>query len=409
MKTEEKTFLLSGQLMASAGLYLWCFVDGQELLYTTCPQPQRFMKLMQFEDCLPSLMENDSGMTAWYSNTVGMNCLGDSFISEVGPRLNIVVGPFFFQDTTENAVRERLRENNVSLTDMQKITELLPYIPIVDSHLTCTFASILHFTCGHSGVIKGLQSLAKIKPSTTETFSAAEAQDDALSLPEDTDHQSRHISKENAYLSAIRNGDLSFVPHDQDSIAGELADYGIQNNLRTAKNNVIAFTALASRAAVEGGIPWNIARKMEHEYIGKIEKAKQISSVAQIMQTLVQDFSRQVKKVKQAPQISPEIYSVCEYLQQNYMYDIPLEEIAAKFGYEKYYLSRKFAAQMGVNLTDYLRSIRLNHAKLYLASSDLSIEEISYKVCFATRSYFNRCFREEFGLTPQEFRQKVQS
>lgn len=406
MKTEEKLFLLSGQLMASAGLSLWCFLDDQELLYTNCPQQQYFMELMKFEDGIPLLISNDSGMTAWYSNTIGMNCLGDSFVSEVGLRLNIVIGPFFFHDTTENAIRERLRESDVSLAQVHSIASAFTYIPIVDPHTAGVFASILHFTCGHSDVIRGLHSLTKLAPKDTADHSIGRKTEDSS---EETDLQSRYASRENAYLSAIRNGDMTFVSNGEKSMDGEFADYGIRNNLRTAKNNVIAFTALASRAAVEGGLPWNIARKMEHSYIGKVENARQITSVAQIMQTMIRDYSGQVRKVKQTPQVSPEIYSVCEYLQQNYMKDIPLEEIAAKFGYEKYYLSRKFAAQMGVKLADYLRGIRLNHAKLYLATSDLSIEDISYKVCFSTRSYFNRCFREEFGLTPQEFRQKYQT
>ncbi|MCB9337332.1 MAG: helix-turn-helix transcriptional regulator [Lewinellaceae bacterium] len=47
-----------------------------------------------------------------------------------------------------------------------------------------------------------------------------------------------------------------------------------------------------------------------------------------------------------------------------------------------------------------MRSIRLQHAKKLLATSDLTVSEIAYEVGFTSPSYFSTAFLEEFGVAP---------
>ena len=73
-------------------------------------------------------------------------------------------------------------------------------------------------------------------------------------------------------------------------------------------------------------------------------------------------------------------------------------------GYTEYYLSRKFQQEMGIRLLDYIKNVRLEYAKVWLLSTDKSIQEISEQLRFGTRNYFTRVFKEKTGKTPAAYR-----
>lgn len=64
-------------------------------------------------------------------------------------------------------------------------------------------------------------------------------------------------------------------------------------------------------------------------------------------------------------------------------------------------LNRKFKT-LRLKPSLYLRSLRLQYAYDYLLEGGRSIAEISYKVGFNSPAYFTKCFREEYGLLPNE-------
>ncbi len=66
-------------------------------------------------------------------------------------------------------------------------------------------------------------------------------------------------------------------------------------------------------------------------------------------------------------------------------------------------LHKKLSAITGMSTTEFVRMQRINLAKELLRKSDASISEIAYQVGFNTPSYFNKCFKEIEGCTPNEY------
>lgn len=73
----------------------------------------------------------------------------------------------------------------------------------------------------------------------------------------------------------------------------------------------------------------------------------------------------------------------------------------AKYPYQQIY--RKIKAFTGESINEFIRDIRLKRAAQYLSQSDLRVSEIIYKVGFNSHSYFTKCFREYFGISPTEY------
>lgn len=70
---------------------------------------------------------------------------------------------------------------------------------------------------------------------------------------------------------------------------------------------------------------------------------------------------------------------------------------------------RKVKQLTGQTITEFIRDIRLDKAAGYLAQGKLTVNEVMYKVGFTTASYFSKCFKAKFAVTPSEFAHKEQA
>ena len=65
---------------------------------------------------------------------------------------------------------------------------------------------------------------------------------------------------------------------------------------------------------------------------------------------------------------------------------------------------RKIKALTNFSPVELLRDMRLQRARMLLASTEKSVSEIAYETGFSTPAYFTKCFRDAFGETPSDFR-----
>ena len=82
------------------------------------------------------------------------------------------------------------------------------------------------------------------------------------------------------------------------------------------------------------------------------------------------------------------------------------DELAAMVHVSSGYLGRIFKKETGLALTDYIIKKRIFVAKQLLNKTSLSITDISARVGISYSSYFTKIFKEQVGVTPQEYRQK---
>lgn len=93
------------------------------------------------------------------------------------------------------------------------------------------------------------------------------------------------------------------------------------------------------------------------------------------------------------------------YIQCSYRENITLESIADSFFISKEYLSRLFRSEIGVTLTEYLRSLRLAWAAKLIITTDMKSIDISELSGFGSIATFMRCFKKEYGISPLQMRE----
>ncbi len=86
-----------------------------------------------------------------------------------------------------------------------------------------------------------------------------------------------------------------------------------------------------------------------------------------------------------------------------------VDELADKLNMSHSSLYRKCSALTGLSLVDYIRQLRLKKAAILLVKYGYNISEVAYMVGFNNPKYFSKSFKNQFNITPKQFKNKAKS
>lgn len=101
-----------------------------------------------------------------------------------------------------------------------------------------------------------------------------------------------------------------------------------------------------------------------------------------------------------------QVNEAAHYINENISKTTTIDEIASKVGLSEGKLQHGFKILYGNTINGYINDVRIKMSSQLLRSTDFNISEIVYKVGLTSRSYFSKIFKENFGCTPTEYRQK---
>ena len=86
-----------------------------------------------------------------------------------------------------------------------------------------------------------------------------------------------------------------------------------------------------------------------------------------------------------------------------------VSDLAGELGLSRSQVLRKVRAETGKSVNQLIREIKLREGARLLAKDELTASEIAYEVGFSSPSYFNKCFLDQFGVTPGEYKKKYEA
>lgn len=98
---------------------------------------------------------------------------------------------------------------------------------------------------------------------------------------------------------------------------------------------------------------------------------------------------------------------VYHYIQQNYMYDISMQDMARITNYSEAYFCKLFKQCFNQNFTSYLAGYRVKEAKKLLEQPTVNIKDVGQAVGYMDSNYFARVFKRITGKTPTEYRADI--
>ena len=405
MEVEERLNLLTQMVVSACQMGVWCYgLDGQRF-FCLCPHEQELELFLKMGDCLEvGADELERPVPVIISDPIGFVWIREVFpLTGSGSRLINIWGPVFPGRTSMDVLMKRLRAMDLSLQMRSLYAKILMEIPAMNARMIEQYARMLHFAVTQerfSGELCMKESSSDIREEARmEAADAEEAEPGSYR---------RQYAYEQALLADVREGSLhrekeTFEKRDN----GELFSLAPDDPVRGLKDNIIIFIARCSQAAIDGGLPVETAKKMEVSYIRQTEKMTGIADLSALNRRMLEDFTRRVHDFKSSPEISRPVRQCCDYIQMNFTRPIRMADIAANVGYAEYYISKKFAREMGMKIQDYLRETRLNYSRMLLLTTDRTIEDISTYLQFGTRNYFDRVFRSAYGISPVQFRNQA--
>lgn len=101
---------------------------------------------------------------------------------------------------------------------------------------------------------------------------------------------------------------------------------------------------------------------------------------------------------------APELLDkVTAYIEEHYAGHITVRDIARKFYVSDSSISHQFKQKMGIGIYSYVTQRRLISAK-NLISRGVQLEQVAVRVGFSDYSAFYRAFKQEYGISPRQYR-----
>ncbi|MBY0095667.1 AraC family transcriptional regulator [Mesobacillus maritimus] len=177
------------------------------------------------------------------------------------------------------------------------------------------------------------------------------------------------------------------------------------NPVRNDKNLGITMVALASRAAMDGGLHSEIAYTVSDMFIQRIEDDPSFKQLLSFTKEVFLEYADLVRKMK-TDNFSKTVVSVQQYIYNHLYTKIDLETLAEHVHLHPNYLSRLFKQQVGVTISEYILQEKAKEAKNWLAYSELTITEIANQLNFHDQSHFIKTFKRIYGITPKQYQLK---
>lgn len=86
--------------------------------------------------------------------------------------------------------------------------------------------------------------------------------------------------------------------------------------------------------------------------------------------------------------------------------DLSVDDLAAAMNLSRVQLYRKVKTISGSSPVELLRTARLNKGYQLLLTTAKNVSEVAYDVGFTAPSYFTKCFKDEFGVSPSDLQAK---
>lgn len=172
-------------------------------------------------------------------------------------------------------------------------------------------------------------------------------------------------------------------------------DSGDAKNLSTGQSYLMHHVSLLDVNTVSMLFNQLYANNYVQHYTPYLQKS--------LLKVLLYEISNQTL-LRHAHKFDQRFVQLLDYFRSNFTSEIPIDELAEQFGYNKYYLCRLFKQRVGRTINTYQTELRMCYACQLLRETNHPIKRISSEVGYESEKYFMRIFKDHMRMTPSEYR-----
>ncbi|HWR12615.1 MAG TPA: helix-turn-helix domain-containing protein [Rectinemataceae bacterium] len=156
-------------------------------------------------------------------------------------------------------------------------------------------------------------------------------------------------------------------------------------------------------AAILGGGDENRLNELVAGYFGDIDHAKDPEMVGKWMEKVAREVAEAVAHVHENRSKSL-VKRAMKYVEENSELPLSYRDVAKEVFVSPSYFLFLFKRERGLTFVDFLTAVRVEKAKLLLATTEKNVTEIAFEVGFNNPNYFSSTFRKLVGMSPKEYR-----
>ena len=274
--------------------------------------------------------------------------------------------------------------------------------------------SVMQMLCVVNHVLSGEKlELRDVQIYETEQFDLKMATerrraDKALSSPMSSDapapEQHNTMALEETIMRIVSRGDTAALQEWLRSAPAVRGGTLAAEQLRQRKNMFIVTATLASRAAIRGGMDAEEALSLSDQFIQSCELLTAPDRIINLQYHMILEFTERTERLRRGGSPSKLAVAVANYVRRHLSEPISAEEIARELYLSRPYLSKKFKAETGETLTDFILQEKTEEAKRLLRYTDKTATAISMYLGFSSLGHFSRVFKKYAGAAPHEYR-----
>lgn len=200
----------------------------------------------------------------------------------------------------------------------------------------------------------------------------------------------------------VKPGELCLIP------AGKTKKLEVQEDCRKIVFGIcgqlhlplLATTGILSKSVLRlGNLDPILSILKELHRLLKEKSERSISHISALTMELVMELSREAGKVP-----DPQLADALHFLEYHQSEPFHVKALAAELHVTPDFLNRLFLKELGIPPKHYLIEQRMLLAATLLASTALTVQEISSRCGYKTQFSFSKEFRKRYGLSPLAFR-----
>ena len=321
----------------------------------------------------------------------------------------IVLGPSRQMTESEQELKGLAFECDVDPDDTEKFVSSMKNLVVMPLN------SILQTLCSVNFVLNGEKlSLTDItiydeeQGKLTDRLEAENTErnyeSDFESLSDKNVHNT--LALEQTIMNFIRHGDSTALKAWLRNAPAVRSGIIASDAIRQMKNTFIVTTALASRAAIRGGVDVETALSLSDVYIQKCELLNSIEAIENLQYHMVFDFTERVEKLRFGKTPTKLAAAVANYTLKHLSEPIDVEALSKSLFITRTYLAAKFKKETGMTLTEFIMREKIEEGKRLLRYTDKPVAAIAAYLGFSSQSHFSNVFKRYANFSPNEYRLK---
>ena len=311
--------------------------------------------------------------------------------------LGLYFGPFLMMEPDDFITEDIISHFDKDV--QENIINEVENIPYIEASKVSSYSDMLYMISSYTTQRSALEINI-----LERAYSNQRQQYDYITNTDDKQKSEYPMETENMLMKYISDGNKRAAQTELNKLMSRIF-LNSGGDVRVVKVRVTELLGLLSRAAINGGASTEQIFAMNEEFIGSLYDKKDLGEINEWLTDILITYTNCVFDAESNIH-SEAIMRIINYMRENYMKKLRLDDIAEHVGFSKSYISRIFKREMGCHITDYLNKIRVDNARILLLEKDMSIVDVSYICGFEEQTYFSKIFKKYTGVSPGKFRDK---